>query len=443
MNEKQWETKAKALAMQQAARTSLESATEPEANALAWPTLAQLRQALVEIDRLLRSAPTPVQQRYKSIDEGALRDLADEAQAVLDQSSLGWLDRDPVEAAAAQARALDRHLFQHRETRGKPTDPATNFLCPATDTHVIPRPLAKPPAVAEVGTLTYRRRGLVWHRLIPREFDGYTIDLHWYRDLSLSFRREDAQVMGALFDGLSLTPDESFIKFVAKAAPCADEDGALAEQVAAAYGGNVNVALWPELTMPPERRKKLAAALKRSALDSAPGQGPHIVGAGSWHEVDDSTVRNRMHILSALGLCRFYHDKSLPLESKTLGIEELEPSYRIPVLIAEDALIAFGICRDFCEAQVARVYVALDVDLVVVPSYGDLKTIRAHRQQAHNLSTDPGTRAFVVQQIVPDEVATSGIGYVLPPEADTAAITPLDMVTPAPLRLYPISFKKV
>ena len=348
-----------------------------------------------------------------------------------------------VAAAAAQVRALDQYLFEHRTVRGKPADVAADFLCLETMVHVIPRPLARPPSAAQIGTTTYRRRGLFWHRLIPAELGGYTIDLHWYRDLSLSFRRSDAKVLGAMFDGLSLVRDENFGKFVAAAAPCGNEDEAIAAQVAAAYAGDVTVALWPELVMPADRRVKLAAALEAEAFERVPGGGPTLVAAGSWHEVEDGAVHNRMHVLSSTGKQRFHHDKSLPLESRTLGEEQLTPSYRISVLVAEDALIGFGICRDFCEAQISKVYAALDLDLLVVPSYGDIKTIAAHRQQAHALSIDSGGRVFVVQQIVPEEVTDDGVGYVLPPNADTALIAPSDMLTPAPSVTHPISFKKV
>ena len=150
-----------------------------------------------------------------------------------------------------------------------------------------------------------------------------------------------------------------------------------------------------------------------------------------------------MHILSRSGRSCFFHDKSLPLESTTLGIEELTPSYRVPVLIGEDALIAFAICRDFCEAQIAQLYIERDVELVVVASYGDRKTIRAHRQQAQNLSNNPGTRAFVVQQVIPDEVAASGTGYVLGPETDLGSTDIAALIAAAPASTHPISFKKV
>lgn len=443
MNETQWETAARALAAAHANRTAPSDVAAFEPLGVSWPRPADLRQALIELDQLLRPAPVDIQQRYKAIDESFLRALADEAQGSFDEGSLAWLDRDPVEAAAAQIRALDRYLYTHREVRGKPVDANTDYLCPVTKVHAIPRPRAVQPAAKAIGTPTFRRRGLVWHRLIPQEIQGYTIDLFWFPDLSLSFRRPKAKVLGALFDDLSLVPDPTFAKFVASAAPCPDEDGDLERQVAGAYAGDIKIAVWPELTMPLERRRKLSKRLKAQAQTAAPGQGPNIVAAGSWHEVHGDGVRNRLHILSAVGRKRFHHDKSLPLESATLGIEELHPSYRISILIAEDALIAFAICRDFCEAQITRVYVELDVDLVAVPSYGDRKTILAHRQQAHDLAVNPGTRTFVVQQVVPQEVVSSGAGYLLVPEADTASLTPEDMVAASPFATHALSFKKV
>ncbi len=96
MTQNEWEKAAADLAAKHAARREL--------------SLAHLRQSLIEVDRLLRNAPTSVQQRYKTVSEVRLRVLADKAQAKLDDGSMAWLAHEPVEAAAAQARALDRYL---------------------------------------------------------------------------------------------------------------------------------------------------------------------------------------------------------------------------------------------------------------------------------------------------------------------------------------------
>jgi hypothetical protein len=443
MNALQWEARAAALAVEQAARTKSITARAAKAVGLALPTPAQMREAIVELMRLMLSGPESIQQRYKAIDELQLRTLAEAARANLDQGSMAWLDCELVEAAGAQLRAFDRYLLDHGDIRGKPDNPNVDYLCPTSDVHVIPRFAAEQPQPHLVTSRTVRRRGLVWHRLIPRTMGDYTIDLQWHADLSLSFRRTNARVLGALFDGLTLIRDERFTNYVAADAPCVDEDATIAKHVEAAYAGDVTIALWPELTMPKERRAKLRSALKARARECDPGTGPTLIAAGSWHEVDGTTVRNRMHILSSIGQPRFVHDKTLPLESKTLGTEELAPSYRIAVLIAEDALIAFAICRDFCELQITKIYHELDVDLVIVPSYGDIATILAHRQQATNLYTDPGTRAFVVQQIVPEEATEAGVGFILPPTGNPAHLVPDEMRAAPPGQRQPLSFKKV
>jgi len=424
VSKSQWETQAAELAAEQAARGDV--------------SLDLARRALIEIDRLLRDAPTPVQQAYKAIAEADLRALAGEAESALDEGSAAWRDLGPVLAAAVQARALDSYLFQNRLTRGKPDDPNNDYLCEELDYHAIPRPLAEPPRdPMDVTTRTYRRRGLVRHRIIPRNCGGYEISLEWHPDLSVAFRRKELTVVGGLFRNLSLARDETFEHYVAHAAPCDAEEEAIAAQAAAAYHEHAAIALWPELTMPPERRDKLVTALRAEALKSPPGTGAAFCAAGSWHEVEGAEVRNRMHILSATGRPRFHHDKSLPLESKTLGTEQLTPSFRLPVLIGEDALIAFAICRDFCENQVSKLYREIDVDLVIVPSYGDKATIDAHRQQAKNLSDDPGTRAFVVQQLIPGQVEKYGTGFILPPTGEPP-FTSDEFATS-----HPISFKRV
>ncbi len=438
-----WRTEAEALAAAHAIRVTDEDLEENARLDLACPTPSQLRLALVELHQLLSAAPTSIAQAYKRITEQKLRAKTILAQANLTSGSLAWIGGDPVFAAAAQARALDLHLLAYDDTRGRPSDPSAAYLCRELGVHVVPRPRAVVPDAENVGTPTYRRRGLVWHRIVPAKIGDFRIELHWYRDLSLSFRATDPQVVGAVFEGLDLTPDRRFRHFVARAAPCLDETRDLAAQVDAVYAGGVVLAVWPELTMPQERRDRLADMLLQRSKSAEPGTGACIVAAGSWHEVDGGKVRNRMRILSGLGQERMHHDKSIPLASSSLGTEELTPAYVIPVLITEDTLLAFAICRDFCEAQIADVYVQLDVDLIVVPSYGDASTIRAHRHQAGNLSLDPGTRTFVVQQVVRDEVAASADGYILPPNADPTKIQDDDMFAAPAVHAHPISFKRV
>ncbi|WP_242416452.1 nitrilase-related carbon-nitrogen hydrolase [Sphingomonas panni] len=404
-----------------------------------------VRTRLVALDRLMRRMPKKTAQRYKAIPEPMLRDLAVKAGDRLQTGLSAWLPIDILDAAAAQVRALDHFLFHHRPVRGRPNDPNEDFLCYDLGVHAIPRAAASPPSNPDdVGTKTYRRRGVIWHRLLPRvTSSGHVINLQWHRDMFHSFRSTGAQVVSALFDGLLLERDETFERFVVSSAHCSDEHGALEQHVAAAFTEGAVIAVWPELTMPEPRRRMLADLLKAMSAAAPLGTGPSFAAAGSWHEVEDRKVRNRMHVLSRSGQPRFHHDKSIPLESKTLGTEELEESDTLAVLIMEDALVAFAICRDFCEDQIARAYLELDVDLVVVPSYGDVNTIDAHRHMAQTLATDFGTRTFVVQQVVPEEVSSSGLGYVLPPETSPTAASTASLVVNDLARRHPISFKRV
>ena len=442
MHESKWNDDARALAAEHAKRL-VDDEAEAAKLGVPLPTIDHLRRALVELTMLFQAAPTPVLAKYKKIPEARLRAYARKVTVNLDAGSLVWLEGEPLEAAAAQLRAVDALLLK-LSPRSRPTDPNKDYLCPEHEVHVIPRHAAKPIAdVSKVGTPTYDRRGLIHHRIIPAEIDGYAIELHWHRDLYLTMRAPSANVMGAIFHDLLLVPNRKYKHFVARKAPCSNEDATLAAQVNAIRASSTMLAVWPELTMPPGRLEKLRKLLEKHALADPPLSGGCIIAAGSWHEMEGGKVRNRMHILSSNGTARFHYDKSIPLESKTLGIEKLTPSYRLPVLITEDALVTFAICRDFCESQISKVYQALDVDLVVVPSYGDLKTIDAHRQQAGNLYTKSGARVFVVQQIVPDEVQGTQSGYVLPPETDPVSTRPKDLLETAPGGTHPISFKRV
>lgn len=442
MHESEWNDAARTLAAEHAVRL-VDDEVEAQKLGVPLPTAEHLRRALVELTLLFGRAPTPVLAKYKQVSEARLRTYAKKAAANLDEGTLVWLDIEPLVGAAAQLRAVDALLLK-LTPKSRPTNPNEDFLCPEHKVHVVPRHAAKPIADAgKVGTPTYDRRGLIHHRIIPVEIAGYGIDLHWHRDLFLSMRTASAHVMGAIFDGLSLVRNRRYKQFVAREAPCADDDATLAAQVDAIQPSSTMLAVWPELTMPPERLVKLQKLLEKRALAAPPQSGGCIIAAGSWHEIKGEEVRNRMHILTSSGKARFHYDKSIALESKTLGMEKLTPSYRIPVLITEDALVTFAICRDFCENQISDVYQQLDVDLVVVPSYGDLKTINAHRQKAGILFSKSGARVFVVQQIVPSEVQANQTGYVLPPETDPVSASPKDLLVTAPGGTHPISFKRV
>lgn len=402
------------------------------------------RRHLVEWDHLFSRAPHQVETRFKDIPEDTLRGIATEARNCLDAGTpLPNVAGDIVQLAAGRVRALDRFLLETSPIRGAPDDPASDFLCATTGVHVIPRRDALPPRTARIGSKTYRRRGIVWHRLVPATTrEGYEIDLHWDRDLSLSFRRPGAMVVCAQFADLELLGTDNRPKFVAASAHCVDEEETLRAHVQAANAEGVVLSAWPELTMPPQRRRLLADLLREQTEKSPLREGPSVMVAGSWHEVIDGGVRNRMHVLSGAGRECFHHDKSLPLESNSLGTEELEPGWRIPILITKDALVAFAICRDFCEGQLASAYVDLDVDLVVVPSYGDRKTIEAHRQQATELARRGGARSFVVQQVGEDGPDAPRFGYALPPSGDPPAATAA-LATDQPCSTFPLSFKTV
>ena len=431
MTPEEWETKAAKLAVRDG---TLEN-----------PTLPSARSAMIELHNLFLEAPTQIQQRYKSIAEDELRTISRQAINNIDDGSHAWLAlEDQVRASAAQVRALDIFVLDHRQERGVLQDRVTSFLCPHNRCHAIPRPNAKPPTAEKLRTPTYRRRGLVWHRVIPEiAKDGCRIELRWFADLSLSFRRPGATALAALFEDLHLTRKEGFAKFVASQAPCADEERTIVEQVEASFAPDVALAVWPELTMPPDRRNLLKAALRARSAAAAPGHGPNFVAAGSWHEVDADGVHNRMAVLSRSGLPKFHYDKSVPLKSRTLGDEELTPSYVVPILIADDALITFAICRDFCEQQISQVYRQLDVDLVIVPSYGDDATILSHRDQAVQLAGDGGACAFVVQQRHLEADQGAPLGYILPPVEKPNVLELADMAMCSPISKHGLFWKKV
>ena len=87
-------------------------------------------------------------------------------------------------------------------------------------------------------------------------------------------------------------------------------------------------------------------------------------------------------------------------------------------------LIAFAICKDFCDKAREVPIRSLDVDLVLVPSMGRLNTMTAHRDTADTMKISFGTRAVVVQQTYPFDPAKDPSGYLLKAPKEPRAAEP-------------------
>lgn len=264
------------------------------------------------------------------------------------------------------------------------------------------------------------RRALLHHRIAPMKHDGVQLYLHLHPDVGLKpdHLPPRRKVGAGIFPALELKTQPGKTQerrnFVVTGLSCNPlQEEAIKDQCQSAVADQCDTLIWPELTMPPER-----VAQVRDLLGQAPLQGdrPPVVVAGSWHTECDQRIRNRGEVLDGRGKQLFYFDKCLAYLKRgdpEGGAEDIEHGNVVQLLLAEDELIVFQICLDFCHVDRAALLKACDASLVIVPSMGEIPTIRDHVTRAAELQTTNNTRTVVVQQH-PNPGNGNAIGYILP-----------------------------
>ena len=266
------------------------------------------------------------------------------------------------------------------------------------------------------------RRGLLHHRIAPMQHDGVRLCLHVHPDVRL---RPDhlpprRKVGAAVFPTVDLVTQQSKThgpgSFLVTGLSCTpSQEEAVIEQCQRAVADLCDTLIWPELTMPPERVTQVRALLGQTPLK---GERPPVVVAGSWHVPCGQQIRNRSEILDGRGERLFWFDKCLAyLERRDPygDVEGIDHGSAVQLLLAEDELIVFQICLDFCHVEREALLKACDASLVIVPSMGNFVTLEAHRARAEVLQTSNNTRTVVVQQRYgTDDVSEiETIGYIL------------------------------
>ncbi|WP_156917705.1 hypothetical protein [Salinarimonas rosea] len=389
----------------------------------AEPPRAALARALVDLLDLAMVAPRALRDGLRSFDEDMLTKAAEaRGDRIRDEGTVAWPSRsdDPqavFDALALQVRSLDEAL-QQDSTR--PPSDALLFedFCRVVrdpgeggDRFLVKRVRPRP-GVTLAQHHPYALRALRWHRLLPTRLNGMPVRLHHKTTLSPpappSQTSPFAQTLGAaLFEGFGLArplyEDIGAGPFRIEAIDCTAPEGTVVAQVAAASREGCFALVWPELCVTPELREEIAAALV------AQDDPPQIVVAGSWHEERDGAVANTAHVLDGRGTPLLRYDKVIPYSDSKGCVEDIRRGDCVPVLVTDEALVAFAICRDFCDVQ--EPLPNLDVDLVLVPSLSGEKALPGHIANAVRLVGTHRTRSFVVQQALP--AVADGLGWVL------------------------------
>jgi hypothetical protein len=393
-----------------------------------------VRETLVELHRLVCDAPTSVIDTYREVQEEELLRATDEAVDKLSEGDFSWLpadindERDWIWTLGVQVRTLDTALLTLvKSDHGPPSDPNMSYSL-GSSAFVIPRKHLREPSVTKRNGQTYSRRGLLHHRILPKEINGYEVYLVWNDTIAWSSETSTKPVTvgAALFANLVVRSERDASNgFIITDVTCDDPEGTVANQVEASLADRCFGVIWPELSVPPTLRKRIAGLLRERALNADPRPAPQVLVAGTWHEKRDGRVSNLATVFDGYGGTRLVYQKLIPFVDRVLGPERIMRGTRLPILVSDTHLIAFAICRDYCDLGLKLPYPELDVDLAFVPSMGDESTMAGHQVTAKRIRVLYSAHTFVVQQATLPVAAE--LGLVLPLPDDPEASKPADL----------------
>lgn len=384
-------------------------------------TSKKLPKFLVDLYVLTLQAPYQVAVWFDSVEEPQLL-IRQESWMELMNSSEDFIT-DPITAQPAKQimadlggliRACD-YLVRKETTHFGPDADSSDWE--VGDWYLVPRKNTPHWREANVAQ-SIRRRGMVFHRLIPKVVSGLAVDLVPFATLSDDNHNCRLAVSAAMIPelGVEFTPANG-IKFNAIKTNEHQHQAIVIEQLQSSALEECFTIAWPELSVPTTLREHIEAHLLENYATGNAFSFPDIIVPGSWHEPHHGKFRNISRIYDRFGIERAAHSKIVPYFDGHWGDEDIHSGERLPVFVTDDFVVGFAICKDFCGySNPPLPYLELNADFIIVPSMGDEKTLNAHRKVADFLKVQSGGRAFIIQQALPSSNKTLA-GYVIPPEA--------------------------
>lgn len=390
---------------------------------------AGLRNAILGLWSLMSEAPANARDLYRGLDETTLASEARAAARSDTFAALPWPCPTPEardafwRVLAVTLRALEVRLAALSDggTIRRAEQCRANYG--AVDAYVVPlRPRHRAPATGH----SFRRRGLVGLRILPLTLPDFRVRVRFLEDPVSRPEPVVELLMGAaLFPGLEFDIEDTTGGFRIRGASSLDHLGGIERAIRKADGDGWWSLVLPELTIDSDTLGTIRGRMADGTWEI--GQ-PRILVAGSRHAdlgtgpVNVTTVLNRYGAEVAAHAKLFrYNEGGGPHEDIVLGDT-------VEVLVTPDAILAFGICLDFCNTAEPSPYSWLDVDYVLVPSCGGLSTMRGHVDRSSELLRTMRTRSLVVQQHYgPHPAGVPPLGYVLaraggePPPAEDLA----------------------
>lgn len=185
----------------------------------------------------------------------------------------------------------------------------------------------------------------------------------------------------------------------------------------AAADAGAQLIVFPEFTLDLAQRAELVTFLYRN-----PKLSPLMVVAGSFHDpVDDRTFNTAPLYEGGTGETLLTHRKLRIFGDKVDGAEQVALGDTMHVLVTPIGCMTLLICKDFMDADpsVESLLTEVPVDWILVPSFGDEKTIRAHKDRAKSLAiVKTGSSTVVAQTLntaisknVPPMECVRGFGH--------------------------------
>lgn len=178
--------------------------------------------------------------------------------------------------------------------------------------------------------------------------------------------------------------------------PKAVREQSLLTAVDCAADAGANIIVFPEFTLDLEQRQVLRRHPRAALL---------MVVAGSFHEAEGAMTFNTAPLYSGdTGEVLLTHRKLRIfgdlIQGENHGAEQVDLGDAIHVLVTPIGCMTVLICKDFLDvhASVESLLTEVPVDWVLVPSFGDERTIHAHRAKAKTLAiVKTGTHTVIAQ----------------------------------------------
>jgi hypothetical protein len=388
---------------------------------------------LLDLYFIAMKMPVGLILRFEGVSDDVLRNKSRLAEQRILQGTLTFdlptdvtMEREIVLAVAAQLRALDQILYDHQDF-GSTYDVAEKWFVKtaSNEAFIIPRSRhhmrgsSKSNGRRDIGP--FRFRALSHHRILPRSIEGYEVTI---REVNTALRKELGHIAygAAFFRELELAVGENEEEFWVTGVHSHEHLRTAMKHLENAHAEQCSALIYPELTIDPTTREHIRVGISTRPWrrrNPAIGWTVSVIIAGSWHESELGSLVNVATVYDGYGKLIVQHRKLFPYTDPDGKTEKIRTGKALTVLVLEDALIAIGICRDFCERGSPNPFAALDADLFLITSLANESTMRGHLATANDVRIRYRSLSFVVQELYPTD--RDFVGYILSPYDDLKA----------------------